>query len=283
MPAHPAIPPAIPTATCISVIIVSYNVADRLADCLASLPRDADITVVDNASTDASVDLVRRQFPWVRLIAQAENLGFSQAVNRGVAASCGGILLILNPDAELPSGGLDALRGALLARPESWALGPRQVDAEGHLQLSWGWRPSLAGELWRRTLQRRLDRGQHGVGRWLDRRMASCQPVAWMAGSCLLVWRWAFERVGGFDERYFLYFEDIDFCLRLRAAGGSVLYEPAVTVLHHRGQSAATAPGPAAAAYRRSQLLFWAWHRGPWMAALVGGYLAVSGRRPPVD
>ena len=264
----------------ISVVVVSYNVRAPLRRCLAALAGAYQVVVVDNASRDDSVAMVRRDFPGVQLIAQAHNGGFSQAVNRGAAVSDGDALLLLNPDAELAPGGLAALGAALQARPDAWALGARQLDADGNLQLTWGRRPSLVGELWRRTLQRRLDRGQHGVGRWLDWRMRRAQRVPWVAGSCLLVRRQAFARVGGFDERYFLYFEDIDFCLRLGRAGGAVYYDPSVSLLHHRGRSARTDRALAERAYRRSQLDFWAWHRGPWLRGLVATALRLRGRHP---
>jgi GT2 family glycosyltransferase len=96
----------------------------------------------------------------------------------------------------------------------------------------------------------------------------------------MLVRRQTFEEVGGFDEGYFMYFEDIDFCLRVRRSGGRVLYDPTITVTHRRGRSAATASELAERAYRESQLRFWRTHRGPWAHRLVRGYLAMTGRHP---
>jgi GT2 family glycosyltransferase len=99
----------------------------------------------------------------------------------------------------------------------------------------------------------------------------------------LLVRRSAFEAAGGFDENFFLFFEDIDFCLRLRRGGGRVVYDPAITILHHRGASAAQVPAKAKLAYRRSQLYFWGKHRPAWESALLRFYLRTKGELPPAE
>jgi hypothetical protein len=264
----------------LTVLIVSYGVRDLLAHCLESLGGHAETIVVDNASPDGSADLVRERFPAVRLVALPENRGFSAAVNRGARDATGDALLLLNPDAEVLVGGMERMLSSVLLRPDAWAVGFRQVDEEGRYQLSVGLEPGFATELLRRTVQRRLDRGGRWLGGAIDRLLSRPVRVPWVAGSVLLVRRDAFRRVGGFDERFFLYFEDIDFCLRLRAAGGRVYYDPTVTVLHHRGASAAGARELASRAYRESQLYFWEKHRGPWARRLVHAYLRARGLAP---
>lgn len=255
----------------LSVLIVSYNVQHLLRRCIASVA-EHEVIVVDNASSDGTVEMVRREFPDIKLIAWEQNRGFSAAVNAGAKLATGDVFLLLNPDAEVPAGAASRMVAAIDANPKAWAMGFRQVDADGNFQLAMGPRPGLIVELGRKLLQNRLDKGDLALGQLIDR-VTQAGPVAWVAGSSLLVRRDAFERVGGFDETFFLYFEDIDFCLRLAQAGGVVYYDPYVTVVHHRGASARRDSGLAAKAYRESQLWFWEKHRGPWTRRLVHAYL----------
>jgi len=261
----------------VGVVVVSFNVREQLERCLASLGDAEQVVVVDNGSSDGSVAMVRERFSEVELIAFEDNRGFSAAVNAGAARVRAGLILLLNPDAALPADGLDGMRLAMAGRRSAWALGFRQVDAAGRFQLAVGPPPSLALELVRRVVQRSLDRGNDTLAALIDRALGRSMPVPWVAGSCLLVARDAFDRVGGFDERFFLYFEDIDFCLRLRRAGGTVWYDPSVTVVHERGASAASVNGLARRAYRDSQLWFWEKHRGRVVRALVHGYQRLRG------
>ncbi len=255
-----------------SVLIVSYGTRERLRRCLASVGGTAETIVVDNASPDGSADMVRAEFPWARLVGWAENRGVSAGVNEGARLATGDLLLLLNPDCVVGPGVLERMPAALDALPGAQAVGFRQVDEGGRWQLTVGPPPSLALELVRRAVQRRLDRGDARLGRLLDRVLARPRRVPWVAGSVLLVRRSAFERVGGFDERFFLYFEDIDFCLRVAAEAGPVWYDPSITVTHVRGESARTAPELARRAYRESQLYYWQKHRGSIARAIVGAY-----------
>ncbi len=261
----------------LSVLVVSYNVAPLLRWCLASLAEADEIVVVDNASSDDSAEVVRREFPAVTLIASPDNRGFSAGVNAAARAATGDLLLLLNPDTEVAPGVIAAMREALLRRPGAAAIGFRQVDEKGVFQLSFGPPPSLVLELVRMVVQHRLDAGSTRTARLLDRVFSRPVRVPWVSGAALLVRRAAFEAIGGFDESFFLYFEDIDFCLRLRREGGSVHYVPGVTVLHHRGRSAASDAGLAQHAYRESQVLYWRRYRGRRVAALIGRYQRLRG------
>lgn len=256
-----------------SVVIVSYNTRSALLRCLSTVTGAWQVCVVDNASTDGTVDAVRAAFPHVQVLALPTNYGFSVAVNRGAAAVNGDALLLLNPDTELPHGGMARMAACLAQRPGAAGVGFRQVDAQGRFQLAMGPRPTIANEGVRCFVQRQLDRNHRWVGWCVDHLFAQPRAVPWVAASSLLVRRQAFDRVGGFDERFFLYFEDIDFCLRVGAVVGPIYYDPSVTLLHHRGLSAATAPDFAAKAYRASQLYFWGKHRGPWMRRAMGLYV----------
>jgi hypothetical protein len=263
----------------ISVLVVSYGVKGLLERCLASLQEDGwtEVVVVDNGSPDGSAEMVRARFPWVRLIALAENRGFSAGVNLAAAAATGDALLLLNPDTVVPTGTRSGMARSLREHPQAGVLGMRQVDAYGTFQLTVGLQPGFATELLRCLVQRRLDSGDRKLAARLDRWLSSPRPIAWVTGAALLARRDAFHAVGGFDEGFFLYFEDIDFCLRVRESGRIVLYDPSVTVLHHRGASARVGSVRAAREYRRSQLRFWQKHSGPWARRAVRLYQKARG------
>lgn len=263
----------------ISVVVVSYNVRAQLESCLRSLPESADIIVVDNASADDSVECVQQHFPRVRLLALDQNLGFGAAVNRGVALSNSDAILLLNPDAYFLNNALSYMQELLQSEPSTnWLWGFRQINDQGIYQLSAGPTASLVLDALRGVVQRRLDRGDATLASAIDRMLMRPLSVPWVAASACLIRRQAFEKVNGFDERYFLYFEDIDLCLRMRQLGGHIIYDPRLTVVHGRGASARTNSELANRAYRESQVLFWKTHGGFWAAPMVQTYLRILGR-----
>lgn len=278
----------------LSLLIVSYNAGQLLRECVESLepaaqgsgqlvegePLEVEVIVVDNASVDPEVAAVRRDFPWVRWVQSPENRGFSAAVNEGAACSKGELLLLLNPDTRVGPEGLAEMTRAFLARQNAAGMGFRQVDAEGELQLSVGLKPGFGTELVRRVVQRGFDRGGSVARAVVDRWLGKARKVSWVAGSVLMVRRRDFDAVAGFDEGFFLYFEDIDFCLRLGEAVGPVWFEPSVTLVHHRGQSARTASAASDRAYRESQLYFWGKHRGRLHRGVMAAWLRVRGKHP---
>lgn len=256
----------------LSCVVVSYQVCDLLRDCLASLSGADQVIVVDNGSRDGSCDMVRSEFPDAQLLERPDNPGFSTAVNLAASRAEGEALFLFNPDCVLGDGQLQGLKQRLHRYPEVSAFGFRQVDERGAFQLAHGGPPRLGYELGRNLTQRAIDRGWRWPGLLVDRAYSRPTPVAWIAGSSILVRREAFDAVGGFDEAFFLYFEDIDFCLRLRRGGYSVVYDPTLTVMHRRGESAAKNAAAAERGYRESQLYFWRKHRGAVVAAAVAGY-----------
>jgi len=151
------------------------------------------------------------------------------------------------------------------------ATGPRIRDDYGRLELSRGRTMSPMNEAGFRILEglRRLG----PVERWIERRYAIDRETASLTGACLLLRRDAFEQVGGFDERFFLYGEDVDLCMRLTAAGQRLRYVAGATIRHSRGTSAAAKPLASEIAYRRSQLAFYRKHRSPWVAGLLSRYV----------
>ena len=264
----------------LSVIIVSYRVPELLRSCLESIEAGPELIVVDNDSGDTSAQMVQERFPDVTLIEMPTNMGFSVAVNEAARNSSGDALLLLNPDAELLPGGTAAMLDCLDREHDVAVVGFRQVDAQGEFQLAVGGSAGVVAELGRHVVQRCLDSGGRasrlfalGVDKALGHRMA----VPWVSCSSLLVRRDAFNRIGGFDESYFLYFEDFDFCMRLREVGYRIVYDPSVTVVHRRGCSAAKSNGRAARAYRDSQLRFWRRHGGFVSGPAVAMYQKLRG------
>ena len=259
----------------VSVIIVNYNAGEDLGVALEALrsSQGCEVIVVDNASTDDASGAARSANPWVRWIQLEHNVGFGAANNIGAKAASGEIFLVLKPDARIRGSDLELVAGLCREDERVGALGFRQVDRRGHWQLSMGPRPTLASELVRKVVQDRLDGGAYALGALIDRFLPRRTPMAWVAGSALALKRTAYERVEGFDERFFLYFEDIDFCLRLGRVVGPVVYEPRVTVTHVRGVSARSSPRRAREHYRRSQELFWSiYGQGRFGARLMRRY-----------
>jgi GT2 family glycosyltransferase len=254
----------------LSIIVVSYNARTDLERCLDAIiaaPPAAshEIIVVDNASADGSATAAGQR-SGVRIISNAENVGFARANNIGMRASRGENFLLLNSDTLVPSGAIDRLLAELDRDAAVAVIGPRLVDREGRAELSFG---RMIGPL-NEYRQKRLARGA------VDDMTRQRRYPDWVSGACLLVRRADAEAVGFFDERFFMYTEDVDFCAAIRARGRRVLFTPDVEVVHVRGRSAAAAPDATNAAYRRSQLAFYEKHHPVW-APVLRLYLRLRG------
>jgi hypothetical protein len=219
---------------------------------------------------------VARQFPQVRLIRNEANAGFGPANNQGLRATHAPFVLLLNSDAELRPGCLETLVGLLRERARIGIVAPRTLEADGAVQVSFG--PELTP--WREWRQRRL---VHGVK---QRRPAALRAAAeaasreheptWVSASCLLARREALAAVGGFDEGFFLYEEDVDLCRRARQAGWAVLFTPAAEAVHHLGRSVARDPVRARFEYHRSHLRYYALHNGRLASAALRLYVGAA-------
>ncbi len=225
----------------LSIVIVNWNVRELLRACLRSLDPNlhAEVIVVDNASSDGSVEMVRGEFPTVRLIANGRNLGYGAAINQAVSQCTGDYLLILNPDTEVRPGAVHRLVEFIYERPRAACVGPHLVNPDGSTQSS---RRSFPG-LWTAFVESTiLQRWFGGLGA-LRRFYRSAQPddvpqqVDWLVGACLLLRRAALDEVGGFDERFFMYSEEMDLCYRLRQAGYEIWFVPRAEVMHHEAAS----------------------------------------------
>jgi N-acetylglucosaminyl-diphospho-decaprenol L-rhamnosyltransferase len=269
----------------LSIIIVSFNARPDLERCLESLHRPApttphEIIVVDNASHDGSVESARA---WtdVRLIEPGSNLGFARGTNVGIRASGGTLLLLLNSDTVVPSGAVDRLVEEIERDRGTTVVGPRLVDNEGRVELSFGSMMGPFTELRQKLLVRAHAARVPVLAALVDRITSHPHFPDWVSGACLLVRRAEAEAVGLLDERYFMYAEDVDFCAAIRARGGRVRFAPAITVVHTRGRSVAAARAATDSAYRRSQLAFYEKHHPRWVP-LLRWYLRLRGHGIPM-
>jgi GT2 family glycosyltransferase len=227
----------------LAVVIVSANDARWLERCLSSLLAHAgtaslDLLVVDNASTDGTRELVAARFPAVRLIS-SPNRGFAYGNNRGIESTSARYVLLLNPDTEVVDGTLGELVDALDDRRDVGLAGVRQHTSDGALYPTIRRFPSAARALGEALFAERWWATRSWAGeRVLDRDIYEREhDCDWMSGSFMLVRREALISAGVLDERFFLYYEEPDLCLRIKRAGWRVRYLPSMTILHHANKS----------------------------------------------
>jgi N-acetylglucosaminyl-diphospho-decaprenol L-rhamnosyltransferase len=245
----------------VEVVVVSYGAAELLRACLLSLrsrdPGDPELAVhvVDNASPDGIPDLVAAEFPEVQLHRLAENAGFSAANNVVLRRPRAPFVLILNPDTELPAGTLGALLPRFAERPDVGMVGCRLVQSDGSFDhaAKRSFPTPLAAAAHFARIGRRTDDAALGQYRATGVNEHGVGEVDAVNGAFMLVRREALEQVGPFDEGYWLYMEDLDWCARFWAAGWKVLYDGTVTALHHKGGSAGK---------HRALRQNWHFHRG---------------------
>jgi GT2 family glycosyltransferase len=253
----------------VAVVVVSYNTRDVLISCLASVIEsthfpDIEIVVVDNASTDGSLDAVRETYPQVQTIANQTNLGFGVACNQAIRATTAAFILLLNSDATITPAGLEALLEAISGNAKCGAAGCRIVNSAGIETTN------------TRNFLTLLNQAaeQSGVLGWtnskylhrthwptLDSNKQDCS-VDWIDGACLMVRRAALDEVGLFDEEFFMYSEDEDLCFRLRGHGWTICYTAAGTATHHGGASTSQNKFEMLRQFYRSQMQFLSKHRG---------------------
>ena len=238
--------PAVATPE-VSVVIVSYNTREILRRCLARLHEEmsglhGEVIVIDNASADGSARMVATEFPRVTLVRSIVNLGFAAANNRGFRIASGRYVVLLNPDAFLGRGALERAVAHMQAHPRAGIAGGRLTDPQGRLQPSGRLFPSLLNEVLVTTgLSTRYPRSRL-FGRF-DRSWADPEAPArvdWVPGAFTIVRNDLLESLGGFDERFFLYYEEVDLCRRVREAGYEVWYWPDISVTHIGGASSKT-------------------------------------------
>jgi len=273
----------------VTVLIVNYKVYDELAGCLDALAADPDgaqanVVVVDYESNEARLADVLRRHRGAIGIPRPDNRGFAAGINQAARRASTPLLLVLNPDTRLQQGALRVLIDGLERRPDVVAVGPKVLSPDSSVQATGRTFPTaLTGLFGRTTVFTKL---------WPDNPLSRKNlpsaavdddiEVDWVAGTCVLIRARAFQEVGGFDEDFFLYWEDADLCHRLRERGGRIMYVPSAVVVHALGQSSARARARSLVAFHRSALRYYRKHqRGPgrvvalpFAAAALGARLA---------
>lgn len=248
---------------------MSWNAKDDLRACLCSLrtatkdPQTLETVVVDNASSDGSADMVEREFPEVRLIRSSSNEGFSGGNNVALADLTAPYALLLNSDATCAPGSLDTLLDFADRNPDAGIIGPKVVNPDGSIQYSCRRYPTFAAGLYRNVYLGRLFPDNKPAADYLmqDFDHASVKEVDWVSGCALLIRRACLEQIGPLDaETFFMYCEDIDWCLRAHNAGWRVVYYPGTLITHAIGRSSDNAAERMIVEHHRSMWKFYKKH-----------------------
>lgn len=267
----------------ISIVLVNYNGQQFLENCLQSILKylqdiEYEVIIIDNCSTDNSIKIIQDSFPSFQLICSKTNLGFGKANNLAVKSSQGEHLLFLNTDTILTENTPKILSDYLSQNKDIATIGARIVFQDDSYQLSCGKLPNLMVEL--------LDKIKYGLDNKLhflfsklyDRRHSKIEEVGWLTGACLMIRRDVFEQIGGFDENFFMYFEDKDLCKRVKELGYKVLYYPKTTIIHLLGGSSHGIKKNVNKYYRDSQLYYYQKHLGALQMNILKLYLKISGK-----
>lgn len=263
----------------VSVVIVQFNNPHLTEQCLRSLSRlkgiPLEIIVVDNNSTDPNARTLGRKFGTIRFIQNDHNDGFGAANNKGASFARGDFLLFLNNDTLAHGNFVSPVVELFEGHPEIGIIGPKLTNSDHTLQLSCGDLPSIFNEMLDRRYYRKYEsRSPHTV-RHAEGLYSEIREVEWVTGAALFIRRELFEQLRGFDEEFFMFFEDKDLCLRARLLGAQVMYTPAASVVHVRGASANSSTKRY---YRSSQIRYYEKHRNLIEQILLKSYLII-GRR----
>lgn len=265
----------------LSIIIVNWNVRDLLRDCLRSIDAgrsllDLEVIVVDADSADDSVAMVQAVFPWVRLIPCYENVGFPRGNNIGLAEASGDFLLLLNPDTVVQGNALGMMADFLREHPDIGAVGPQLLNPDGSIQSSRRRFPTLATAFFESTWLESLAPGILRRYYALDLPDDETADVDWLTGACIMAPRVVYEQIGGLDEGYFMYSEELDWCRRIKQAGWRVAYYPAARVVHHAGKSSDQAVTARHINFQRAKLRYFRKYHGRVVAGVLRCFLLAS-------
>jgi len=253
----------------LSIIIVNWNVEELLDRCLASIyaadlkPGSFEIIVVDSASQDDSVAMVREKYPEVKLLPQAENVGFTRGNNIGLAQAQGDFLLLLNPDTEVKRDALGILLDYLTAHPAVGIAGPHTLNSDGSHQSTRRRFPTLMTGIFESSwLARAAPPGVERHYRLLDTDDEDIIMVDWVQGSALMLRREVYRNIGGLDEAFVMYSEELDYCRRVKRAGWQVAYHGGAIITHHGGKSSEQVAAQTMIHFHTSKLRYFRKHHG---------------------
>lgn len=266
----------------LSVVIVNWNVRELLCACLNSIDAGRgdlrlEVIVVDAGSSDGSPAMISSQFPWVRLIARRDNVGFPKGNNIGISAASGRYILLLNPDTEVIDDGLAKMASFLDTQPEVGIVGPQLLNVDGSVQSSRRRFPTLATAVFESTwLQPYAPKTLMHHYFADDLSDDATSDVDWLTGACLMVRHEVIEQVGLMDEAYFMYSEELDWCKRIKAAGWRVVYLPAAQLVHHVGASSQQAVTERHINFQRAKLRYFRKYHGRPAAVILRAILLMN-------
>jgi len=267
----------------ISIILVNYNGQIFLNDCLDSIFKQLhntnyEVIIVDNFSTDNSVRIIQNNYSSFQLICSDINLGFGKANNLAVNYSQGEYLLFLNTDTILTENSPKILSEYLNQHHDVAITGSRITFRDSSYQLSCGSLPNIVVEFLDK-IKYTLDNKLHSLfSNLYDHQYSKVQEVGWVTGACLMMRRDVFEQIDGFDENFFMYFEDKDICKRVKEIGYKVIYYPKTTIIHLLGGSSHGIKKSVSKYYRDSQLYYYQKHLGKFQTNILKLYLKLSGK-----
>ncbi|MFW6123727.1 MAG: glycosyltransferase family 2 protein [Acidobacteriota bacterium] len=242
----------------LSVILVNYNGKEYIEKCLDSIKENisgirSEIIVVDNHSTDGSAGVLERNHPDILFLRNHKNVGFSKANNQGLKASSGEYVLLINPDTLVCSNAIKKLLAEIQNNPDIGGVGPALLSGQDNFQISFGGKVNFFSEAVKKTFLNRLFKSQL-------KKNPKKRNVKWLSAACFMSSRDILKKAGMFDERFFLYFEDIDLCMRIRKRGWRLVYLPKARIFHTGGASTNKKKLKSRFHYRKSQLYFYRKH-----------------------
>jgi hypothetical protein len=258
----------------LSVILVNHNGKEFIFNCLNSIKENmrgikSEVIVVDNHSTDGSADILQERYPDICLLRNQKNLGFSKANNQGIKKCKGNYILIINPDTRVYSGSIKKLLSELKENPDIGGIGPALINRKNDFQVSFGGKVNFFSEAIKKVFLNRFTKYQ------LKRNQYK-RDVTWLSAACFMSTREVLKKAGMFDEKFFLYFEDIDLCMRIRKKGWRLVYQPKVKVFHEGGSSTKKRKLKSRYYYRESQIYFYQKHSSPFSLFLLKVFLSIN-------
>lgn len=234
----------------LSIIILNYKTKGLLKQCLKGiksfkLPFDYETIVVDNNSKDSSCQMIKEEFPYVKLIALEKNKGFAGGMNEGIKKAQGNYLLLMNPDIAILNNAIEKMIEFLEKHPQVALVAPKLINPDGSVQTSCRRFPDIWVLIARRSPLGKVPYFKKKIKKFLmlDWDHKENRPVDWVLGACMLVRRKAIEEVGLLDERFFLYLEDVDWCRRFWEKGWQVYYLADTEMVHYHQRLSALNPG----------------------------------------
>ncbi len=274
----------------VSIIIVNWNVMDLLDACLASIDNGhiaiqspqadkptVEVIVVDSASSDNSVTMIQEQYPWVKLLAQTENVGFTRGNNLGLEQAQGRYLFLLNPDTEIVEYAIPQMLQYLEANPKVGILGPHTLNTDKTTQSSKRRFPTFTTALFESTWLQLFAPSSLMVSYYAeDIADDSIAEVDWVQGSAMMIRHEVYEQIGGLDTDFIMYSEELDYCKRAKDNGWDVIYFGEAQIIHHGGKSSEQATARKHILFNQSKIHYFRKHHGPVQAQILRLFLLIN-------